>query len=69
MTTAQTKKYQRKLVEFKKLVDIVTLAIAVLETSVLKVLNVLKKLMNDSSKCFRSSTWECLMIWSMSIAR
>ena len=38
-TTAQTKMYLRKLVDFKKLVDIITMAIAALETSVLKVLN------------------------------
>ena len=39
VATALTKKYQKKLTKFMKLVDIVTSAIAVFETSVSKALN------------------------------
>ena len=39
MATVLTKMYQKKFVKFAKLVDIVTLAIAVFETSLPKALN------------------------------
>ena len=39
MATALTKKYQKKLVKFTKLTDIITSALAVFETSISKALN------------------------------
>ena len=55
MATALTKRYQKKLVKFTKLVDIVTSAISVFETSLFKALNK-AKFTNESSKFFRSYT-------------
>ena len=52
---ALTKKYQKKFAKVMKLVNIMTLALAVFEINVSKVLND-SRVKNKNSACFRHST-------------